>query len=147
MRITLHARWQDWRLRRKHEKELAELQATYAPAIEKLRGSERQMEIAAYFSECQFPQAELDILDTKYLEAKARALGIEIPKDKEWWDDDDYHQSRFLTDTGKTRLTKLIRQEKWERRKRLMDIAAVLVPALTGLLGTLIGVLSFLQKK
>jgi len=147
MRISWREHWEDWKLRRKHEHELAELKTQYVPEIDRLRGDERESAISAYLSECHLPQAELDHLDTKYLKAEARVLGIEIPKDVEWWESDDYHRSSYLTDVGKTRLSKLIRLEKWERTKRILDVTAIIVTTLTGLLGTVIGVLALLYKQ
>lgn len=147
--IPFKERWRDWRSRRKFEAELAAVEKYYAPAIEKLKGDERQSEIAAYFHECEEPQSGIDRLETKYLKDKARSLGIEFPKqsDREWWEEDQFRGGHCLTEIGKMRLEKFIRQERWDRTKRILEVSAVVITALTGLLGALIGVLSLYKNK
>jgi len=89
----------------------------------------------------------INVLETDKILDKAQSYGIELPKDKKhwWWDDIDYEGENFrsyLTDVGKAGVKKLIRDEKRLNVEWWVKIIVSIFAALTGLVGSIIGVLS-----
>ncbi|CAN5363106.1 hypothetical protein BH20ACI1_BH20ACI1_01540 [soil metagenome] len=95
---------------------------------------------------------KLDAIDTDRLLKKAQQLGIEISPDKKnwWWDDfDDAGADNFrhyLTDIGKAGISKLIKEEKRENIEWWVKMFVAIITALTGLIGSIIGVVAVLRK-
>jgi len=97
-------------------------------------------------------QQRLAVIDTDRILLKVRQLGIELPTGKEswWWDDMDYvgpdDYRSYLTDIGKSAVSKLIKEERRKNLEWWVKIVVTLITALTGLVGALIGVFSLLKK-
>jgi len=88
----------------------------------------------------------LEVLKTRQLRRRATRLGVSFPSQgepgmydfMEW--DDDHEESAFLTESGYAEVRRRIREEEKYRR----EVWGFWIASLTGLLGTLIGVLSLL---
>jgi len=96
----------------------------------------------------------LRIVESRILRAKARKNLIPVPGPYEqgtWWDNDqeegggipEYALTHWLSETGKLNVARLIRTAKRER----LDMFVKVILALTGLGGTIIGIISVLQAK
>ncbi|MEN3325624.1 MAG: hypothetical protein V7638_431 [Acidobacteriota bacterium] len=118
----------------------------------KLDRAANEDELAGLSIKISDRQQRLAVIDTDRLLLKVRQLGIELPSGKEnwWWDDLDYvgpDDSRsYLTDIGKSAVSKLIREERRKNVEWWVKIIVTLTTALTGLVGALIGVFSLLKK-
>lgn len=95
--------------------------------------------------------------ETDKLLAELQRRGIDPPKDKAFWFDDLEEQSgtleevelkyrHYLTPEGKARVNALIHKDRRQNAEWWVRILATLGALITGLLGTLIGVLAFLRK-
>lgn len=103
---------------------------------------------------------KLDMFESKLLVNKAMQLGIEVPFKGSWWLDDSEEQymsgvptnilneltTSWLSPAGRMMVSALIREKKDERFERKFKIAVTAIAALTGLAGTLIGLLVTLSK-
>jgi hypothetical protein len=137
-----------WRERRSLKREINLLQKEEA-TLDGLADHEKLTKLHIKISS---RQRRLDAVDTDRLMRKVRQLGIELPSKKEswWWDDMDYvgpeDASYYLTDIGKAGVSKLIREERRKNIEWWIKIVVTIITALTGLVGSLIGVLSVLNK-
>jgi hypothetical protein len=95
--------------------------------------------------------------DTAQLEKEALALGVDIPKNKEWWWDDsdqyegpidqmEYAVSYYLTEQGKAGVRRLIRDEKRKNIEWWVKIITPLLAALISLLGLVVALVSISRK-
>jgi hypothetical protein len=91
-------------------------------------------------------------LESDGLLNKAEELGIEFPPGKKsWWFDDldfkdpDSYRS-YLTDAGKAGVAKLIRDERKKNAEWWVKTVVSVITALTGLVGTLIGIFAVLDN-
>jgi hypothetical protein len=115
-------------------------------------GLEDQEKLAKLHIKLSGRELRLAVIDTDRLLRKVRQLGIELPpkKDSWWWDDMDYagpdDYRSYLTDIGKASVSKLIREERRKNIEWWVKIVVTIITALTGLVGSLIGVLSVLNK-
>lgn len=93
--------------------------------------------------------------ETDTLEREALELGIEIPKNLDWWWDDgedysgpaemmDYAVSYYLTPQGKAGFKRLIREELARIKDRKIRWACQIIAAVTGLAGAVIGILAII---
>jgi hypothetical protein len=93
---------------------------------------------------------EINSLTTGYLISESRKLFIEIPpRDSElFWFVSTTFGSRYLTPSGVTKVRNDIRAERkarWEMTQPKLALLVTLVTSMTGVLGAVIGVLSFLK--
>jgi len=93
--------------------------------------------------------------ETDELLRQALELGVEIPKHPEWWFDDTENYSgplemaefvirRYLTQDGKIGVGGLIREKRAQITDRKIKWACQIIAAITGLLGSLIGILAIM---
>lgn len=138
----------EWRERRSLQREITLLQKEEST----LDGLLDQEKLAKLHIKVSGRQLRLAVIDTDRLLMKVRQLGIELPskKDSWWWDDLDYagpdDYRSYLTDIGKAGVSKLIRDERRKNIEWWVKIIVTVITALTGLVGSLIGVLSVLNK-
>jgi hypothetical protein len=138
----------EWRERRNLQREINVLQREESA----LDGLPDQKTLAMLHVKLSGRRLRLAVIDTDRLLRKVRQLGIDLPakKDSWWWDDMDYvdfDDSRsYLTDIGKAAVSKLIREERRKNIEWWVKIVVTIIVALTGLVGSLIGVLSVLKK-
>jgi hypothetical protein len=138
----------EWRERRNLQREITLLEKEEST----LDGLTDQEKLAKLHIKLSSHQLRLAVIDTDRLLRKVRQLGIELPskKDSWWWDDMDYagpeDYRSYLTDIGKAGVSKLIREEKKKNIEWWIKIVVTIITALTGLVGSLIGVLSVLNK-
>jgi hypothetical protein len=85
---------------------------------------------------------------TKRLIAKAEKLGIEIPD--EWWTrprpEDPFTVKPYIGDRKRTKLKRLIQDERYKQAKKWTELLAPIIGALTGIIGTIIGLIAILKK-
>ena len=138
----------EWRERRSLQREINLLEKEEST----LDGLADQEKLAKLHIKLSGRQLRLAVIDTDRLLRKVRQLGIELPskKDSWWWDDMDYagpdDYRSYLTDIGKAGVSKLIREERKKNIEWWIKIVVTIITALTGLVGSLIGVLSVLNK-
>lgn len=138
----------EWKERRSLQREINLLQREEST----LHGLVDQEKLAKLHIKISGRQQRLAVIDTDRLLRQVRELGIELPTKKEsWWEDDlDYvgpaDCSSWLTGIGKAGVSKLIREERRKNIEWWVKIVVTVVTALTGLVGTLIGVLSVLNN-
>lgn len=161
MRIVLD----EWRKMRKLRKEIASLEAEEA-ALRSGRDSGEPPDAPATAEEygrnatilnLNHLSVQLAELETKRLVRKARRLGIHIPRDAGWWWEAEtvarvtphgtYEGTYYLTDAGKSGISKLIREE----RKKSVGwwVTNVIVPLLTAIisvLGLIVALVSVSKK-
>lgn len=93
---------------------------------------------------------EINSLTTGYLMSISRQLFIEIPsRDNEsLWFESTTFGGRYLTPAGVTKLRNDIRAERkarWDMIQPKLALFVTLITSMTGVLGAVIGVLSFLK--
>jgi hypothetical protein len=93
--------------------------------------------------------------ETDELLRQVLELGVEIPKHPEWWFDDvenysgpaalaEFSIRNYLTDDGKIGVSGLIREKRAQITDRRIKWACQIIAAVTGLLGSLIGILAII---
>lgn len=92
-----------------------------------------------------------EAVQTDALLNKARQLGVEIPSKPEWWWDDlDYELPRdsrsYLTPEGKLAISALIGKAQKENIEWWVKTVGGILAGLTGLAGTIIGIIAILSK-
>jgi hypothetical protein len=103
--------------------------------------------------------------ETDALEREALDLGIDIPKNADWWWDDsdeysgpadmmEYVVQYYLTDKGKAGFRKLIRDEKrknleWQQKQTQwkLTIAGLIIGWVLGALGIVIGLVALFKNQ
>lgn len=117
-----------------------------------LRAGERDLETLMEIQrEIHRGEQELLILESEALFRKAERYAIEIPLTPSWWWDDSVSGlppedvSRYLTKVGQVGVKKLIRDERRNNIEWWLKVAGLFITLLTGLLGTLIGVIALLK--
>jgi hypothetical protein len=107
----------------------------------------------AILAECRFFMDPLfdkaSRLESAQLLRKAHKLGIEVPDTNSWWEyeffDEDRRSRRIhLSEFGKIKVAKLIREERVKNAEQLIKLVAPIIAALTGLVGAIIGLLAFI---
>jgi DNA transposition AAA+ family ATPase len=93
----------------------------------------------------------LAAVESAQLLRRAHKLGIEVPETGAWWDYelvDGGKGSRqtHLSEFGKVKVAKLIREEKLKNVEQWIKLIAPILTALTGLLGVIIGLIAILRK-
>lgn len=141
--------FEEWRKRRILQKEISFLEKKKIKLGELNNNDDELWELNTQIDKCQ---QKLNTIDTNRLVNKVNQLGIEIPSDKEnwWWDDLNYvgvdHFRSYLTDVGKAGISKLIREERRKNIQWWVNIIITIFTALTGLIGSIIGVISVLRN-
>jgi hypothetical protein len=147
----LRFRIQLWRLQRTRDR----IEKSYTYKLHhafknKLSRDEKERLIAAKQMDLEECDDDINSLTTGYLLAQARKLFIEIPQRNEgYWFDSTTFGGRYLTHAGITKLRSEIRNERkasWEVFQTRMSLLITLATLLIGVLGAVIGVLSFLKK-
>lgn len=145
-----------WRLERAEREEIKRISDFYHPKLEAAHRAKDEQEYQSLLCSMQLEYSlneDAEALRTKRLEQCARRLGIEIPSKtsqanaglaygNENWDYN--HVTGKFTFNSKTEaaITREVRKAKTEQLQyRMRFVSQVAIP-LTGLLGTLIGVVS-----
>lgn len=104
---------------------------------------------------------EREARETAELKRQALELGIEIPRNSDWWWDDsedliesgsvsiqelEYAVSFYLTEQGKSGFRRLIREEQAMIKDRRIRWICQIIASITGLAGAIIGILAMLRK-
>lgn len=143
-------RFKRWRKERQEVKSLRRFikkqERIYAPNIEAGGGIDAEsIALDEFFDVINDAEVEIERRKTKSLIRKARNLGIDVPvDDPEWFLERITHNERIykiLSSTGETRLRLLIQKHRRENIEWWLKIIA----ALTGLIGTLIGLVAILK--
>ena len=127
-----------WALKR----EIAALEDDFSTQYENARNEGQQEEaVMAWHHESERPEAELGKIETNKLLRRAERRGLDLYDEQSWWTDHPNHQTeaRFLTYSGRGKAKRLIRND-------FRQSAMWWIMALTGLGGTVIGILSLLNS-
>ena len=133
---------------KKCNKEIDDNDKHYKNRIEEAkRKKKKQEDIRLISDEWRFvnqePELDIRMLETKYIIRKANKYNVPWPRNSEsenWSDWQNSYGLRYLSDEGRSRLNKLIRQELKERREPFIQLITVI----TGLIGAAIGLISLL---
>ncbi|KJC62178.1 hypothetical protein UP10_02060 [Bradyrhizobium sp. LTSPM299] len=142
----------EWQLA-KLQKEKKKLRASFAAKIAKSRKDKKSRDDREGLrSQEQFEEQELDAgiqaLITSFLIEQANKLLVPIPHSETDWFTDTTFGERFLTAEARSKLRNDIRAEKkarWDLFQSHTGLLISLITATTGVLGTVIGVLSFMK--
>jgi len=91
---------------------------------------------------------DINTLTTRYYVSLARRRFVDVPQDEEMWRTSETFGSRTLTPAGVTKIRTALRaerKERWDVFQSHTGLIISLVTSLTGVLGAVIGVLSFLK--
>ena len=132
-----------WRLR-KLERQLNEIQRTYAKHRKGLSGEELVQLRAEEGSEADPVLEKIDVLTTRRFCQIANRLMVPLPdrSDEDLWEESPYGLGKVLTSKGIWELKKLIRQERRESREGFLWWLA----ALTGIVGAITGLVAVLTR-
>jgi hypothetical protein len=132
------------KLEGKHDRLIKKAQKAMETSGVSYKESSRKIDemVALYHHECEPIERDINMLMTRGLLRKAKRLSLPIPwGDKEMWTED--YGDKYLSTKGAHAIRKNIRDEQKEKR----DIYLPWVCAITGLIGSLIGLTSLLLKK
>ncbi len=137
------ARWDRKQIDRLYEKD-----------IRKARKAKHHEELvhslgATHWYDRQMATEKISSLDTWRLQEQAEHLGIPFPdfnSQKDLWEKSSTEDAWFLTIQGRQELRRQIREEKSQRRNDMIVWFKDVAVPLTGLLGTLIGVISTMHS-
>jgi hypothetical protein len=135
---------------KKYNKKIDENDKLYKDLIEKAkRNNKPEEDIRKISDEWRAvnidPELDIKILETKYLIKRANKYNVPWPRNSESENYSDWQNDfgiRYLSDEGRFRLNKLIRQEKKERREGFIQLITVI----TGLIGAVIGLIAFISR-
>jgi hypothetical protein len=138
-----------WKQRRQLRQKIILLQKQRDSIADPLANLEQLTKISKNIGGCKM---QIDAIDTDRLMNTVHKLGIELPAKKAdwWWDDmddvgpEDYRS--YLTERGKMGVSKLIRDERKKNIEWWAKIIGTVITLLTGLVGSIIGVLAILYK-
>lgn len=144
----------EWKEKRKLRREIKLLEKErFALDIQKplFDGVPKPSEISEVNSKLFNRNRELAAIETDQLYRKAQKFGIEFPKNKHnwWWDDIDHEGENFrnyLTDIGKASVLRLIREERRKDIEWWVKIIGGVITLLTGLAGSIIGIIAVLKN-
>jgi len=141
----------DWRKKREVERKISENKGTLRSlnSDNDPQGGQRIL----LQRKLQNQEQLLRTVESRILRAKARKALIPVPgpyEQRTWWDNDqeeggdipEYALTYWLSETGKLNVARLIRTAKRER----LDMFVKVILALTGLGGTIIGIISVYKK-
>lgn len=142
----------DWRKKREVERKISENKATLRGLNNDNDPEARQRVLLQ--RKLQNQEQLLRIVESRILRAKARKCLVPVPgpyEQRTWWDNDqeegggipEYALTYWLSETGKLNVARLIRTAKRER----LDMFVKVILALTGLGGTIIGIISVYKQK
>lgn len=137
----------EWKKYRKLKREIILLEKEESTLGENTNPKEK----SELYSKLGDRHRKLSAIETDKILSKVQKLGIELPTGKKhwWWDDIDYEGEDFrnyLTDDGKAGVKKLIRNERRNSVDWWVKMIVSVLAALTGLIGSIIGVLAVLKK-
>ena len=108
-------------------------------------GSKEETE--RHFKEYLEANRKLEIAETLLLVPKASRLGIDLqPGDPSIWTTYPDVSLPMLTSQGLAKLKKKVRDERLSIAEKRAEILAPIIALLTGLAGTIIGIISLLKK-
>ena len=154
-------RWHAWTPRplrehlraRKLERELASLSDEYTSKLEEVRREDQNVLVQEWEWKSGCLDTELGKIKTDKLVRRAERRGIDLCANQDWWDSIDEgewtgmeSQIKVLTDNGLAQAKRLIRDDFRQSVKWWVEVVAPVVAALTGLGGTVIGILSVLNS-
>ncbi|MCK1567484.1 hypothetical protein IVB08_26595 [Bradyrhizobium sp. 173] len=138
-----------WRLQNARDRLAGSVERRVNAAVRRKESSHFR---GAIRDEAQFDFDEIDedinTLTTRYYLSLARRRFVDVPQDEETWNVSETFGSRFLTPAGVTKIRTALhaeRKERWEIFQSHTGLIISLVASLTGVLGAVIGVLSFLK--
>jgi hypothetical protein len=140
----------EWRKERREIKSLKrairQVDKKYAPLIASAKDGYEERIIDDYMEEVSPYQPKLDYLKSQRLIEKATKIGFEIPSDDDRWFIQQYdcymeRSYKVLSQVGEARLRNLIRKQNRENWEWWLKI----ITALTGLIGTIIGLVAILK--
>ena len=140
-----------WRLRRRWKREIHQAHNRFQRRASTAKSGEIDSILIEY-DQCLKPlEKRLAYLESNSLLRKASRLGIDVPPSGDWWeyefaDGDSGSKTTHLSDKGRVRVEKLIRDEKFKNAERYLKLAAVVITALTGLVGVIIGLIAILKR-
>ena len=130
----------------KLNKSIRKTQWLYDKDIKQARKEKKPREeieelVAARYGECQLDEYEIEVIKSRQLTRKAYKLNLPLPSwsDSEYWTQ-TYYGGYILTQNGKHKVTKLIRQE-WKER---IEVPVQFITVLIGLGGVIIAILALL---
>jgi hypothetical protein len=136
--------FKNWTERRKLQAEIAKIEAAYAPSLRKLKGEEAQIEYAEMRGETQWAEITLQELESEAVERKAEKWGITIDLSLFETNMADH---LVLDKANRTKVLRLVRAARRENVKWWVGIIAPILGALTGVIGSAIGILAFLHRR
>lgn len=125
----------DWRTRRRLQKRVDEVHERFADDLATAEGLEEQRILAELFSELDEPRAALAAHDTHTLRARAAKCGVELPGDDPCWTDNPYLGFRVLSDIGRAKAERLLRDARRERVKWWIDVITPVASLAVAILG------------
>lgn len=148
----------EWRKRRELKKQLASLkkkEAAVRRALDDFDSPEyhspRELPELGY--DIRFCEQELDKLETTRLVRNALRLGIQIPEEESWWEEDEseagdgsYKPYDYLTQVGKENVSRLIRDERRKNVEWWVKVITPILSALIALLGLIVALVSVSRK-
>jgi hypothetical protein len=136
----------EWRSHRRVNQQLVSIDKQLSKALSD--GHSSTGDPFALLGKRKHYQSALDYLKTQQLLRKADRLSIDITPEQNprWWYTQNEEGYPILTKSGQIRVKKLIDDERFARSERWIKLLAPIIAALTGLVGTIIGLLAFLWR-
>jgi hypothetical protein len=147
-----------WRAERSANKKRKKLHETLDPKIQTAKKEKKENEyqslLSEYFMESDLIRDIPDSMRTERLVRRATKLGIPIPPqpsyknldEDEHWEANPVTGSFYLQEKAFSELTRAIRKDEIERLEYQMRWVSRVVIPLTGLIGTIMGLISLLHS-
>ncbi len=130
------------------EKQKAGLIKDFVPEFEGDNPNSKELSrLSLKLYECN---RRINTIETERLLRKATKLGIDFPDKPGWWwndiDDEGVNYRNYLTDSGEAGVLRLIREERRKSVEWWVKIIGGVITLLTGLAGSIIGIIAILKK-
>jgi hypothetical protein len=133
-----------WTDRRKLRAEITKIETDYAPSLKQKRGEDWHVEYAEMRRETQWAEIALEELESEAVDRKAEKWSVEI-------DPSLYEMNManhlVLNTANRTKVLRLVRAARRENVKWWIGIIVPILGALTGVIGSAIGILAFLHRR
>lgn len=138
-------RWlSEWRAKLSLEREIAAIHDSYRPELQEATGDDEQRILAGLFAELDIPEMQLGELLSSQLIRRTSRRGLDIPNEDGWWE--EKLGRKYLSRAGRARVKRMIRDDFRHDAKWWIEVLTLFVTVLTGLAGTIIGLLSLLRQ-
>lgn len=140
-----------WKLQRRRKREVDQVNNLFERRAAKASDEPIDSFVVEYEQALKAVENKFSYLESMILLREAKLLAIDLPSVSDWWnyefaEQDAGSKATHLSEKGKIHVARLIKEERFKNAERQIKLAAILITALAGFVGVVIGLVSILKK-